>query len=221
MDRRNINQGVIELFALVGDSFAGATDALLSGDKVAARKIVERDLEVDHLYREIETSVTRELVDEFGTKSDRYYLLAVLRMIPELERSGDLAEHIARRALSNLSEELSPRCRGIIDQMGDIGTTMWRKATDAFADQDLRLISVIEALDEEVNELHVAFASELVSCIKSISVAMELALVARFYERFGDHAVNLSRAVQLFSDKIIENRPAYPGEKRVVFFPGD
>ncbi len=66
-----------------------------------------------------------------------------------------------------------------------------------------------------------AFASELVSCIKSISVAMELALVARFYERFGDHAVNLSRAVELFSDKVSDNRQTTQKEKRVVFFPGD
>ncbi len=199
MDREELDKGVIELFAMVGDSFAGATEALLSGDKVSARSIVSRDLEVDHLYREIETSVTTDIIESDHSPEYRRYLIVVLRMISELERSGDLAEHIARRALLGISEELTPRCRGIIDQMGDVGVTMWRKATDTFADRDSNLISVVEALDDELDDLHVAFASELVGCMQNVAVAMELALVARFYERFGDHAVNLSRSVRSLS----------------------
>ncbi|NNN16528.1 MAG: hypothetical protein HKL82_11825 [Acidimicrobiaceae bacterium] len=199
MDREELDKGVIELFAMVGDSFAGATEALLSGDKVSARSIVSRDLEVDHLYREIETSVTADIIESDHSPEYRRYLIVVLRMISELERSGDLAEHIARRALLGISEELTPRCRGIIDQMGDVGVTMWRKATDTFADRDSKLISVVEALDDELDDLHVAFASELVGCMQNVAVAMELALVARFYERFGDHAVNLSRSVRSLS----------------------
>lgn len=197
-----IDRRVIQLFALVGEAIAGATHALLAGDREAARELVARDEEVDRLYRELERIVHEELVGDArapaapeASRLDPRYLLSVLGMLPELERSGDLAEHVARRATRNLGAEMSARARGLVEQMGEIASTMWRMAADAYADRQAQAALRIDELDDELDELHVNFTAEIVDARTSLPVAIELALVGRFYERFGDHAVNLARRV--------------------------
>lgn len=199
----HIDRRVIQLFALVGEAIAGATHALLAGDREAARELVARDEEVDRLYRELEEIVEEELVGKSpgtpaapdASRPDPRYLLSVLGMLPELERSGDLAEHVARRATRNLGAEMSARARGLVEQMGEIASTMWRMAADAYADRQAQAALRIDELDDELDELHVNFTAEIVDARTSLPVAIELALVGRFYERFGDHAVNLARRV--------------------------
>ena len=93
-----IDRQVIQLFALVENALAGATHALVSADREAARTVVASDAEIDALYQELESYVRARLLDPPADPSDTQYLLAVLGMLPELERSGDLAEHVARRA---------------------------------------------------------------------------------------------------------------------------
>ena len=64
-------------------------------------------------------------------------LLTLLRILPEVERSGDLAEHIARRAARGLGVEMSPRSRGLVERMGEVASTIWREATDVIIDGKL------------------------------------------------------------------------------------
>jgi phosphate transport system protein len=123
----------------------------------------------------------------------------VLRMLPELERSGDLAEHVSRRAVRGLGIELSPRARGLVEQMGEVACDMWRLTADAYVDRTPDTATMVEELDDEVDELHVALTAEIASGSMPLPVAIEAALVARFYERFGDHAVNLARRIAALS----------------------
>src|SRR4051794_39693608 len=122
---QKIDQQVRQLFALVSEGVAGATDALLAGDRQAARDLVARDAMLDELYVDVEGVVQRQFALQAPLATDLRFLLSVLRIVPELERSGDLAEHIARRA-TRLTGELTPRMRGIVGQMGAIGVEMWR-----------------------------------------------------------------------------------------------
>ena len=115
-------------------------------------------------------------------------------MLPELERSGDLAEHVSRRAVRGLGVELSPRARGLVEQMGEVACEMWRATADAYADR-APVADEVEELDDELDELHVTLTAEIASGSMPLPVAIEAALVARFYERFGDHAVNLARRI--------------------------
>jgi phosphate transport system protein len=119
----------------------------------------------------------------------------VLRIVPELERSHDLVEHIARRAGQGLREELTPRARGLIGRMGDVGSEMWRDAADSWYDRDGIAADAISGRDDEMDDLHAALTAELGAGRISLPVAMDMALVARFYERLGDHAVNIARRV--------------------------
>src|ERR1035438_4266156 len=125
-------------------------------------------------------------------------------MLPDLERNGDLAEHIARRAARGLGAEMSARSRGLVERMGEVATHIWRATADAFAERSAEAASSIDDLDDELDDLHVTLTAELVAGTMPLPVAIELAMVARFYERFGDHAVNLAPRVTMFSGGSVE-----------------
>jgi len=190
----HIDREVIKLFALVGEGVAGATHCLLDGDREAARVLAESDETIDALYREVEQLAQSQLALRATGPDELRYLVAVLRMLPELERSGDLAEHVSRRAVRGLGVELSPRARGLVEQMGEVACDMWRATADAYADR-APVADEVEELDDELDELHVTLTAEIASGSMPLPVAIEAALVARFYERFGDHAVNLARRI--------------------------
>ena len=195
-DLERINRQAIGLFALVGECVAGATDALLSGDREAAKVLVARDQMIDETYRDIEELVQRQLSLQSPMARDLRFLLAVLRIVPELERSADLAEHIAQRAVRGLTPELTPRVRGLVDQMGRVAVEMWHAAADAYAERDADAHERLNEQDDELDDLHVSLTAEISSGKLSIPVVIEMALIARFYERLGDHAVNVAGQVR-------------------------
>ena len=127
-----IEAKVIELFAMVAEDLPGATHALLSGDNEVVKVLAEREKVIDALYPEIEELVNREILLQAPVASDLRFLLSVLRIVPELERSHDLVLDIARRADHILSGELSPRGRGLIERMGSLVSDMWRQAADSW-----------------------------------------------------------------------------------------
>jgi phosphate transport system protein len=196
-----IDREIVRLFALVGEGVAGATHSLLAGDREAARTLAESDAVIDTLYREVEQLAQRRLAERATGPDELHYLITVLRMLPELERSGDLAEHVSRRAVQGLGTELSPRARGLVEKMGEVACEMWRATADAYADRASEVAAQVEELDDEVDELHVALTAEIASGSMPLPVAIEAALVARFYERFGDHAVNLARRIIALSER--------------------
>ena len=191
-----IDRKMLQLFALVGESVSGATHALLSGDREAAKAMVDRDAVVDRLYHDIEELSLQQLTAAgINSPSDLRFLVTVIRMLPDLERNGDLAEHVARRAARGLGTELSARSRGLVERMGEVAVRMWRTTTDAYAERQATAASAVDILDDEMDDLHVSLTVEVVAGTMPLPVAVELALLARFYERFGDHAVNLARRV--------------------------
>jgi phosphate transport system protein len=189
-----IRPQIVQIFALVGEAMAGATHALLSGDRELAKNVVEKDKAIDTLVNSIVNAVELQLIENESLNiADRRRLLILLRILPEVERSGDLAEHIARRAARGLGVEMSPRSRGLVERMGEVASTIWREATDVIVDGKLEAAGAIEDIDDELDDLHVSLTAELTSGSMTLPVAVELALLARFYERFGDHCVNLAR----------------------------
>ena len=201
-DLEKIDREVVELFGLVGEGLAGATDALLAGDRDAAKALVARDALIDEVYRTAEELVHKQLVLQSPMANDLRFLLCVLRMVPELERSGDLAEHIAQRAARGLAGELTPRLRGMIEQMGAVGVEMWRAAADAYVDRNPNMADTLRERDDEIDDLLVSLTAELASGVVTLPVAIEVALLGRFYERLGDHAVNLTERVRYLANGV-------------------
>lgn len=198
-DFEDVDRRVIQLFALVGELVAGATEALLTGDRQGARTLAQRDAEVDERYHAVE-SLTWELLDsgDIGRHELRY-LVSVLHMLPEIERSGDLAEHIASRGARGIGVEMSARARGLVEQMGELACKMWRMAADAYADRAADAAERLDRLDDAMDDLTVTLTAEIVGGGMVLPVAVDVAMIGRFYERLGDHAVNLARRVTRWS----------------------
>ena len=95
-----------------------------------------------------------------------------------------------------MAGELTPRVRGLVEQMGRVGVEMWRMAADAYGDRDADASELIDERDDEMNDLHVSLTAELVSGALTMPVALEMSLVARFYERLGDHAKHVAKRVR-------------------------
>ena len=190
-----IDTKVIRLFALVSEAIAAATDSLLAGDRDAAAAAAERDAFVDQLERDLELLAQRELVMQSPMAGDMRYLLTVIRIVPELERSGDLAEHIAQRAIAGLATRLSPSIRGLLQEMGSICVDMWQGAADAWAERDGEAAADLDAADDRLDDLHDQLIDELGKGDLELADALQTTLVGRFYERLGDHAVHISERI--------------------------
>jgi phosphate transport system protein len=205
----DIDQHVLRLFDMVAEGLTAATTAFLDGDRDMARALIAGDQSIDSLQ-----DVTEELLyaefDHALAHSDREVrsLVAALQIVPELERSGDLVEHIALRTQQGLAAEISPLARALVGQMGRIGAEMWRTAEAAYADRDGTAADALRQRDDELDDLHVQLSVELAASGTSVPVAIEMGLVARFYERLGDHAVNVARRVsRLVTSLAAANQP--------------
>jgi phosphate transport system protein len=192
-----IDQKVVRLFALVSEAVAAANEALLGDDAEALAAVRRGETTIDELMAEIEADIERLLLLQAPVAGDLRYALAIIRIVPELERSGDLAEHIATRAGSGLAAQLTPSARGMVERMGSVCADLWRAAADAFADRDAAAGDALEAADDELDDLHTALTSELLSGAIDGAVAADATLVARFYERLGDHAVHIAQRVAI------------------------
>jgi len=189
-----IDLGVTRLFALVSEALAGATMALLGDERETAESIVEADLVIDDLTAEIEGLVWERIETTDPQIMELRQLINVLLILPELERSADLAEHIAQRARFNIGPSMSPRSRGIFQRMSEIAIAMWHEAADAYLDRNLDAMEV-DLADEELDTLRDQLTEEVAKSTMPMHVSSQVILVARFYERLGDHAVNLARRI--------------------------
>ena len=194
-DLEAIEAKVIELFAMVAEDLPGATQALLTGNNDVLQALTEREQLINTLYPQIEELVNREILLQAPVASDLRFLLSVLRIVPELERSHDLVVQIASRANHILGGDLSPRTRGIVERMGTLASEMWRQAVDSWYQRDRSVALALEERDDEMDELHASLIAELAAGGMALPVTMEMTLVARFYERLADHAVNIARRV--------------------------
>jgi phosphate transport system protein len=191
-----IESRMAQLFALVSEALAAATDALLSNDSATAFAVVDGDQAVDDLTEQVELLVWKQIDDGSTPTSTLRQLVGILLIVPELERSGDLAEHIAQRAVSRLGTSMSPRSRGIVQRMSEEALAMWRDAADAYGDGTARADAIAEA-DEEIDLLLDRLTEEIAQGSMPTAVSAQVTLLGRFYERLGDHAVNLARRIEM------------------------
>ena len=194
-DLEAVEARIIELFAIVAEDLPQAANALLTGNNEIIQRLTERDKIISALYPETEQLANREILLQAPVADDLRFLLSVLRVLTEFELSHDLVIQIASRANHFLSDDLSPRTRGIIDRMGSLAADMWRQAADCWYQRDRSAALALAERDDEMDQLYSSLIGELASGSMTLPVTMEMTLVARFYERLGDHAVNVARRV--------------------------
>ena len=194
-DLESIEARVIELFAMIAEDLPEATAALLSGNSQIMQKLLERAKIVSALYPETEQLANRVILLQAPVASDLRFLLSVLRVLTEFELSHDLVIQIATRGNHVLSDDLSPRARGIVERMGTVAADLWRQAADCWYKRDRSAAQALAERDDEMDQLYSSLIGELASGSMALPVTMEMTLVARFYERLGDHAVTIARRV--------------------------
>jgi phosphate transport system protein len=192
-------QAVVQLFTQVTEALARATWALLNADVELGRTVVADDDRFDAQVTALEQSLWSEIDALTDRSHELRHLVGMLLVLPELERSADLAEHIAQRAVASLGGVMTPVSRGIVQRMSEVAIDMWRAATGAYASGGAQLLELHET-DEELDILHDRLAAEVAAGSMLPPVAAQVTLLARFYERIGDHAVNLSRRVADLQD---------------------
>ena len=205
-----IEARIIELFAIVAEDLPEATKALLTGNNEIMQRLTDRDKVISALYPETEQLANREILLQAPVADDLRFLLSVLRVLTEFELSHDLVIQIASRGNHFLADDLSPRTRGIVERMGILAADMWRQAADCWYQRDRSAALALAERDDEMDQLYSSLIGELASGQMALPVTMEMTLVARFYERLGDHAVTIARRVVYLAGSAPEGPP--PGD---------
>ena len=190
---------VIRLAALTTEQIAGGTQALLDGDLSAADAVVENDDAVDDLTHSVEDRVFLLLARQQPIATDLRFLVTVMRVGHELERSADLMVNVAKTTRRLYPHQLDPKLRGIIDQMGTQAANQTRVAIDAFADSDPHWAAALADMDDRMDELTKSLFRHILAGggadEASVLLAVQMALVGRHYERIADHAVTIAERV--------------------------
>lgn len=193
-----ITREIVLLAAHVTESIPAATEALLASDLPAAQRVIDHDDVIDQLALDIEDRCYRVLARQQPVASDLRALMAALRMVAEIERSGDLAVNICKVLHALRTTELSPEIRGALQQMGEQAASLYRICMDAYAEGDVLLAGSLDDLDDLLDALHAELLEAVVAWGEEgrVREAIQLALIGRYYERIGDHAVNIGERVR-------------------------
>ena len=190
---------VIRLAALTTEAIAGGTAALLDGDLAAAEQVIENDDEIDDLTHTIEDRTFLLLARQQPIASDLRFLVTVMRVGHELERSADLMVNVAKTTRRLYPHQLDPKLRGIIDRMGAQASNQTRVAIDAFADSDPSWAAALADMDDAMDELTKSLFRHILASDSTdeaaVLLAVQMALVGRHYERIADHAVTIAERV--------------------------
>ena len=196
-----LKHAVVRLGGLATEAIAAGTQALLEADLAAADRVITGDIFLDDLTRSIEERAYQLLARQQPMASDLRMLVTVLRIIHEIERTGDLMQNVAKTTRRLYPAELPPKVRGLIARMGSQAALQLRVAVEAFASQDAAQALALVDMDDVMDELQ----RELFRCIfaqggtagdeATLQQAVQTALVGRYYERIADHAVNVGQRV--------------------------
>ncbi len=207
---------VLRLGELVCDTIPEATRTLLDSDLEGARRLIEGDDVIDASTLEIEDRCFQLLVLESPMAGDLRVVISALRLASEIERCGDLATNIAKTARRMYHVEIDPKLRGMIDRMSDTAVRQLRFAIRAYADADEDRAAALDDLDDELDNLHRAFVEAIFESQRAEAIdlrtGVQLALLGRYFERLGDHAVNIGERVRY---QVSGWRPGDDGATRV------
>ena len=189
---------LVEMTSLVRSAISRATTALLDADLQLAESVISQDVEVNRLYAEIETSIFDLMATQQPVAVDLRMAITALRMGGDLERMGDLAEHVAKIARMRHPDSAIPaEVRDTILEMGQIAERLVTKTGSCIATQNVELAQELDDDDDAMDRLHRRLFRVLLSkdWAHGIEPAIDITLTGRYYERYADHAVRVARDV--------------------------
>lgn len=184
--------------SLVRSAMAEATQALLTPDLTLAEKVIEEDAIIDSIQHDLDARTINLIARQQPVASDLRTLVASLRMSADLERMGDLAHHIAKKARMRypnvaVPTELIP----IINEMDKVASRLIDKLSAVMEHRDTVRALEIESDDDEMDRLHRKLIATLLddNWSHGVEAAIDMTLLGRYYERCADHAVSIARRV--------------------------
>jgi phosphate transport system protein len=196
-----VNGELVQMTRLVGSAMNRATQALLDADLTLAESVIAADAQIDTLASDIEERCFDLIAIEQPDAADLRMAIGALRIATSLERMGDLAEHVAKQARLRYPRLSIPQeLRGTFAEMGGLAEAIVSKTGAVIATQDVGLTADIARHDEQVDRLH----RELFTIVLSprwthgVEAAIDVTLLSRYYERYADHAVSVTRRVVTF-----------------------
>jgi phosphate transport system protein len=197
-DLNEVSRLLVTMAEAVRAAMRKATKALLTADIEAARTVMDRDAEVDAVYRQVETKVADTIARQAPVASDLRMVITALHISADLERMGDLAEHVAKTAQRRHPSPAVPaELRPVFQQMAEVADRMADKITIVLGKPDAELAAQLEKDDDTMDELERELFKVMLddNWPYGAETAIDGALLGRFYERYADHAVNAGEQI--------------------------
>jgi phosphate transport system protein len=194
----NVSQSLVDLTAMVSTSMTKATTAILSCDLKLAEEVIATDVKIDDYQHEIDSRIIDIIARQQPVARDLRALVTALRMGSDLERMGDLSHHVAKVArLRHPNAAVPPEVVAIIQAMGVAAVAITEKTGVVIATRNTQMALEIERDDDVMDDLHRKLIAVLIEPTwkHGIETAIDLTLLGRYYERYADHAVSISRRV--------------------------
>jgi phosphate transport system protein len=189
---------LVDLSNLVSEAISKATHALLMADIKEAEAVIAADDRVDELQHELDSRIIDIIARQQPVASDLRALVTALRMSADLERMGDMAHHIAKIArLRHPLPAVPTELLETIAEMGKVARLISDKVGGVINSKDIDKALEVERDDDEMDKLHRKLFTTLLdpNWTHGIEAAIDITLIGRYYERYADHAVSVSRRV--------------------------
>ncbi len=208
-----IQTGIARMSAGVTELVPRATEILLTMDLEGAEYLILGDDEYDRRALDLEERCFTVIALQAPVATDLRAVVSAIKIIADVERSADLCVNICKAARRIYGHELDPHLRGVLQKVGDQAQVLFKEATEAYLNLDGVRAAALHDMDAYLDDLHrqliqVIFESHAAGNI-DLQVAVQLAVVARFYERIGDHAVNVGDRTRYIINGWLPDRP-YP-----------
>lgn len=204
---QEIRAEVVKLAARVSEQIGRATQSMLDGDLTLVDAVYEEHDTLQALNRTVEEHAYGIFALQQPLASDLRTLLAVLRILHELELTDGLMRNVARATRRLYPRHLSPRIRGIIERMGAQAGLQLQVAVDAFADSDVAAASALPDMDDVMDDLQKdlfrSIFAEGAPDEAALQQAVQISFVGRDYERAADHAVTIGRWVRFIATGVL------------------
>lgn len=203
---------ISEMGGLAESQLATAVDAVSKRDSDLASEVIEGDVKVDELEREIESLVLRTLALRQPMARDLRQIVAALKISTDLERIGDYAANIAKRSIT-LNQAPAVRPVYAIPRMSRLGQAMIKDVLDAYIERDADKAMNVWLHDEELDEMYTSLFRELLTYMiedpRNITPCTHLLFMAKNLERIGDHTTNIAETVYFLvhGTPLVQRRP--------------
>lgn len=212
----DLREETLALGAKLVEGIDRSTRILLSHDMEGAEYQILADDEFDARSIQLEEDSIRLMALHAPVASELRHAVVIMKMSSELERSADLMSNLCKVARRIYGHPLDSNLAAMIGRMGEQARLLTTNALDAYARQDLALAKSISEMDNYLDSLQKQFIQTIFESHSAgtidLPVGIQMAITARFFERIGDHAVNIARLVEF---QITGTLPAVGVDRRL------